>query len=55
MTGGLQALDPDRLQAGEELAQEAIVCDPTLAHGRLLLCQIAADGLLPATLGVHCQ
>lgn len=43
---GFEALDPDRLEAGDKLAQAAVVVDPALAVVGLFLAEVAADGFV---------
>jgi hypothetical protein len=43
---GLEGLDPDCLEAGDELAYSAVVVDPVLVFGGLFFAEVAADGFV---------
>ena len=43
---GLEGLDSDCLEAGDELAYASVVVDPALAIGGLLFAEVAADGFV---------
>jgi len=46
MLAGLEALDADRFEAGEELADPAVVVDPALRFLGLAFGEVAADCLV---------
>jgi len=43
---GVEALDADLLEAGEEFADAAVVVDPALGFSGLVFGEVAADGLV---------
>jgi hypothetical protein len=45
---GLEALDADLFEAGEEFAESAVVVDPALGFLGLVFVEVAADGFVGA-------